>query len=119
VLRYVKPSLGQEQPAVDAFARHWITLRLAVFEARLGEAETGTFCHGDTPGMADACLVPHLGNARRSGTDLAPSPRVLRIEPPARPCPPSPPRRRRRSRTRSDFGSARTSRQHEIGAESF
>jgi maleylacetoacetate isomerase len=80
VLQYVKRSLGQDQSAVDAFARHWITLGLAAFKARLGEAETGSFCHGDTPGMADACLVPQLGNARRFGTDLAPFPRLLRIE---------------------------------------
>jgi maleylacetoacetate isomerase len=80
VLQYVKHSLAQEQAAVDEFARHWIALGLAAFEARLGEAETGRFCHGDAPGLADLCLVPQLGNARRFGLDLAGYPRVLAVE---------------------------------------
>jgi maleylpyruvate isomerase len=80
VLQYLKRQLGQEQPAIDAFARHWIATGLAAFETRLGEAETGAFCHGDAPGLADLCLVPQLGNARRFGLDLAAYPRVLRVE---------------------------------------
>ena len=80
VLQYVRREFGQEQPAVDAFARHWIALGLDAFEARLAEPETGTFCHGDAPGMADAVLVPQLFNARRFGLDLAPYPRALRVE---------------------------------------
>jgi maleylacetoacetate isomerase len=81
VLAYLKHELGQEQPAIDAFARHWIEAGLAALEARLArEAETGRFCHGDAAGLADLCLVPQLGNARRFGVDLAPYPTVLRIE---------------------------------------
>ncbi|WP_407926102.1 maleylacetoacetate isomerase [Falsiroseomonas algicola] len=81
VLAYLKHELGQEQPAIDAFARHWIEAGLAALEARLArEAETGRFCHGDAPGLADLCLVPQLGNARRFGVELSPYPTVLRIE---------------------------------------
>jgi maleylacetoacetate isomerase len=80
VLQYVKRDLGQEQTAVDAFARHWIGLGLAAFEVRLAEPASGRFSHGDTPGLADICLVPQLGNARRFGTDLSPYPRVLAVE---------------------------------------
>lgn len=80
VLQYLKRELGQDQPAIDAWARHWIGLGLAAVEARLAEPATGRFCHGDAPGMADLCLVPQLGNARRFGTDLAPYPRVLAVE---------------------------------------
>lgn len=81
VLAYLKRELGQEGPTVDAFARHWITGGLAALEQRLAtEAETGIFCHGDAPGLADLCLVPQLGNARRFGTDLSPYPTILRIE---------------------------------------
>ncbi len=80
VLQYLKRTLGQEQAAIDAWARHWIELGLAAFETRLAEPETGRFCHGDAPGLADLCLVPQLGNARRFGTDLAPYPRVLAVE---------------------------------------
>lgn len=80
VLQYLKRTLGQEQAAIDAWARHWIERGLAAFETRLAEQETGRFCHGDAPGLADLCLVPQLGNARRFGTDLTPYPRVLAVE---------------------------------------
>lgn len=80
VLQYLKRELGQDQPAIDAWARHWIGLGLAAVEARLAEPATGRYCHGDAPGMADLCLVPQLGNARRFGTDLAPYPRILAVE---------------------------------------
>lgn len=81
VLHYVRRNLGQDQAAVDAFARHWIATGLAALEARLAEeAGTGAFCHGATPGLADLCLVPQLGNARRFGVELSPFPTILRIE---------------------------------------
>lgn len=81
VLQYLKRQLGQEQPAIDAFARRWIESGLAALETRLaGEPETGRFCHGDAPGLADLCLVPQLGNARRFGVELSSWPTILRIE---------------------------------------
>jgi maleylpyruvate isomerase len=42
--------------------------------------ESGTFCFGTVPTMADLCLVPQLANARRFGVDLAGFPRLLRAE---------------------------------------
>jgi maleylpyruvate isomerase len=41
--------------------------------------ETGKFCHGDTPTLADICLVPQIANAQRLNTDLAPYPSIMRI----------------------------------------
>ena len=40
----------------------------------------GAFCFGDTPGLADICLVPQLGNARRFGVDVQRFPRLLAKE---------------------------------------
>jgi maleylacetoacetate isomerase len=80
VLQYIKREFGQEQEAIDAWARHWIALGLAAFETRLAEPATGRFCHGDAPGLGDLCLIPQLFNARRFGCDLSPYPRVLAVE---------------------------------------
>lgn len=79
VLQYLKRRMGQEQWAIDEWARHWIISGLEAIEPRLrpyGER----FCRGDAPGLADCCLVPQLGNARRFGVDLAPFPKVLEVE---------------------------------------
>jgi len=42
--------------------------------------EPGPFCFGATPTMADLCLVPQLGNARRFGVDVEAFPRLLKAE---------------------------------------
>ena len=42
--------------------------------------ETGTFCHGESPTLADICLVPQLANARRFKVDVTPYPTLTRIE---------------------------------------
>jgi len=52
---------------------------LAAFERMLGHASKGRFCHGDTPGMADICLVPQIYNADRWGVDLGSLPRIRAI----------------------------------------
>ncbi|WGR95075.1 maleylacetoacetate isomerase [Bradyrhizobium sp. ISRA443] len=46
--------------------------------------EAGPFCFGDTPTLADLCLVPQLANARRFGVDVAAYPRLLKAEAAAR-----------------------------------
>jgi maleylpyruvate isomerase len=52
---------------------------LAACEALIGD-ESAPFCFGETPGMADLCLVPQLANARRFGVDVAAFPRLLKAE---------------------------------------
>ena len=52
---------------------------LAACEALLAN-EPGPFCFGDRPSVADLCLVPQLGNARRFGVDVAAFPRLLQAE---------------------------------------
>ena len=81
VLNYVGDTLGAGDEGRKAWASHWIALGFAAFEEMLTRpgAPTGRFCHGDTPGMADCCLVPQVFNARRFGLDLAPYPTLARI----------------------------------------
>jgi len=42
--------------------------------------QSGPFCFGAAPTIADLCLVPQLANARRFGVDVAAFPRLLRAE---------------------------------------
>ena len=42
--------------------------------------ESGPFCFGAAPTIADLCLVPQLANARRFGVDVAAFPRLLQAE---------------------------------------
>ena len=78
VLRYLKRELHQEQPAIDAWYRHWIAEGLPALEAML--TEHGPFCFGAAPTLADVCLVPQLANARRYECPLDAFPRLCRAE---------------------------------------
>jgi maleylpyruvate isomerase len=71
-------ALGQGEDAVQTWARDTIEEGLAAFEALLPE-HSGAFCFGDTPTLADICLIPQLVNARRFGVVLT-SERILAIE---------------------------------------
>lgn len=81
VTQYLERELKLEQPARDAWVKHWIENGLSALETRLArDAETGRFCHGDTPGLADCCLVPQMFAARRFGADPARYPTLMRID---------------------------------------
>ncbi|MEJ7137630.1 maleylacetoacetate isomerase [Amphibiibacter pelophylacis] len=80
VLRYLKRELGAGDDARDAWSRHWVEQGLAAVEQMLVRSpHTGLFCHGDTPTLADCCLVPQVFNARRVDCDLDAMPTLRRI----------------------------------------
>ncbi len=80
VLAYLDRDLGVDEAAVRRWFGHWTALGLGPLEARLArDAETGRFCHGDAPGLADVCLVPQVFNARLFDCDLAPYPTLMRV----------------------------------------
>lgn len=58
---------------------HFMGNGLEAFERLLDSPETGNFCHGDTPTMADVCLVPQVYNARRRKMPIGDYPQVARI----------------------------------------
>jgi maleylacetoacetate isomerase len=78
-LQHLKRALGQSEEQVNAWYRHWIADGFAKLEADLARGGTGRFCHGDSPSMADCCLVPQVFNAKRYQSDLGPYPTVMRI----------------------------------------
>jgi len=78
VLQHLKRALNQTQEQIDTWYRYWIADGLAKLEAELA-GSSGRFCHGDSPSMADCCLVPQIFNAKRYNSDLAPYPTTMRV----------------------------------------
>ncbi|WP_341646357.1 maleylacetoacetate isomerase [Thauera sp. SDU_THAU2] len=80
VLRYLEQQLGLDAEARQAWYRHWVETGFTALERMLAESpQTGRFCHGDTPGTADCCLVPQVFNAERFGVAMAPYPTIRTI----------------------------------------
>lgn len=79
VLKYLNGTLKVSEEQKNAWYRHWVEDGLAKLEAMLADGGTGRFCHGDTPGMADCCLVPQVFNGQRFGCDFGHVPTVMRI----------------------------------------
>ncbi|TDV43303.1 maleylacetoacetate isomerase [Pseudomonas graminis] len=68
--------MGHDEGDVTAWIGHWISQGFAAVEALIGD--TG-FCFG-TVGLADVYLLPQVYAARRFNVDMAPYPRICRVE---------------------------------------
>ncbi|ABN82284.1 maleylacetoacetate isomerase [Burkholderia pseudomallei] len=80
VLKYLKHTLKVDDDAKDAWYRHWIEDGFKSLEARLsGDPRTGKLCFGDTPTLADLCVVPQVFNAQRFSIGLERFPTIQRI----------------------------------------
>jgi maleylacetoacetate isomerase/maleylpyruvate isomerase len=78
VLQYLTGPLGAGEDAKTAWIRHWVETGLEVVERQLA-AQPGTYCHGETPGLADCALVPQVFNAQRFKCRLDHVPHVMRV----------------------------------------
>jgi len=65
--------IGDEDgPISMSWAKHWIEVGFAGLEKQLSsESESGKFCHGDVPSLADLCLVPQFFNGLRYDVDMS------------------------------------------------
>lgn len=72
-------ALAVETDAAEAWAARANAEGLTACEALLSGTET-PFCFGTAPTLADICLAPQLGNARRFGVDVSAFPRLLACE---------------------------------------
>tara|TARA_A100001037_G_scaffold305639_1_gene346588 strand:- start:812 stop:1492 length:681 start_codon:yes stop_codon:yes gene_type:complete len=80
VRRYLANQIGATAEDIDGWYRNWIAAGLSGLEGMLvARAETGQFCHGETPTIADTCLVPQTYNAQRFGCDMSPYPTIMSI----------------------------------------
>jgi maleylacetoacetate isomerase len=81
VLQQIGSQFGADDAQKAEWMRHWVSTGLHALETMLASSkDTGHFCHGNTPTMADACLVPQVYNARRWKVPLGDYPTILRID---------------------------------------
>src|SRR5690606_29215225 len=62
VLKYLVNELKVEEEPKNTWYRHWVRTGLEAFEKQLAAGPAGRYCHGDTPTLADCCLVPQIFN---------------------------------------------------------
>jgi maleylacetoacetate isomerase len=80
IRHYLTDDLALSQEQMLGWVGHWLGAGLAAMETLLSEhPESGRFCHGDRPTLADIGLVTQVTPAKTFGTDLAPYPRVVRV----------------------------------------
>ena len=77
VLKYLVRELKVEEEAKNTWYRHWVRTGLESFEKELQRLPAATYCHGDTPTLADCCLVPQIFNGQRFNVDLSGLPRTM------------------------------------------
>jgi maleylacetoacetate isomerase len=65
VLKYLVRDLKLDEEAKNTWYRHWVREGLLSFEKQLAQGPQGTYCYGQTPTLADCCLVPQIFNGQR------------------------------------------------------
>lgn len=80
VLRYLVQQLNVSEEDKNAWYRHWCEQGLAAIETSLSrDKRVAEFCYGNTPTLADCCLIPQIANAQRLNCDLSGMPTIMRI----------------------------------------
>lgn len=80
VMGYLREKFGQTEESAFAWSRHWIETGFDAYEASIAaNPETGRYSHGNSPTMADMCLVPQVFNAGRFKVDMKRYPTIQRI----------------------------------------
>src|SRR4029453_7825001 len=79
VLKYLQGKFGVDDAAKDLWDLHWIEEGLAALE-EMARPHAGALLFGDSPTVADICLVPQLYNARRFSVALTDYPTLRRAD---------------------------------------
>ena len=79
VIKYLGGPLQQGQDVRDKWYAHWITEGFEALEAMAAQ-RSGGFLFGNSPSLADVCLVPQMYNARRFNVPLDSYPTLVRAD---------------------------------------
>jgi maleylpyruvate isomerase len=80
ILNALRSRYGADDAEIADWFGHWVNETFAPLEKMLATSpDTGIFCHGDAPGMADICLVAQVANNARFNVDMSPYPTIARI----------------------------------------
>jgi maleylpyruvate isomerase len=80
VLTSLRTLFGAGDQDITNWFRHWVNEGFQPLEKILASSpQTGTFCHGEMPGLADICLAAQITSNARFGVDLTPYPTITRI----------------------------------------
>lgn len=80
VLQYLVKELDVSDTQKQAWYSHWVDSGFSALETRLAHSHlTGEFCLGNTPSIADICLVPQVYNALRFNCPMDNYPTINRI----------------------------------------
>jgi len=80
IREFLEREMHLDEPARNRWLQHWTRLGLETLEAHLSrERETGRFCHGDAPTMADICLAGQVFAAGYFNVPTTGVPTVARI----------------------------------------
>lgn len=73
VLKYLSGELKASEEAKNAWYQHWVRVGLEAFERQLisSSPADSTYCFGNTPTLADCCLVPQIFNGMRFKCDFS------------------------------------------------
>jgi maleylacetoacetate isomerase len=79
VLKYLTKEMAQSEEVKKNWYVHWCRQGLEAFERQLAQQPQGLYCYGDTPTLADCCLVPQIFNAQRFHTPLQALSRTMAV----------------------------------------
>ncbi len=82
VLKHLVGPLKLSEDQKNAWYAHWIHEGFKSLEPLLPDHDG--WCVGNTPTMADCCLVPQVANARRMQVDTSAYPKLMRLDAHAR-----------------------------------
>ena len=77
VLKYLMRDMKVDDAAKNAWYVHWCREGLEAFERQLNPLPASTYCYGNTPTLADCCLVPQIFNAQRFKVSFDGLPRTM------------------------------------------